>query len=50
MSPEVHELFQYITRYKPHTVDLETRLKPFIPDFIPAVGEVDGFLAAPQPS
>lgn len=49
MSPEVHELFQYITRYKPHTVDLETRMKPFIPDFIPAVGEVDGFIKIDRP-
>jgi len=49
VSPEVHELFQYITRYKPHTVDLETRLKPFIPDFIPAVGEVDGFIKIDRP-
>jgi intraflagellar transport protein 46 len=46
---EVNELFQYITRYKPHTVDLETKLKAFIPDFIPAVGEVDGFIKVPRP-
>jgi intraflagellar transport protein 46 len=46
---EVNELFQYITRYKPHTVDLETKLKPFVPDFIPAVGEVDGFIKVPRP-
>jgi intraflagellar transport protein 46 len=49
VSPEIKELFQYITRYKPHTVDLETRLKPFIPDFIPAVGEVDGYIKIPRP-
>jgi intraflagellar transport protein 46 len=46
---EVNELFQYITRYKPHTVDLETKMKAFIPDFIPAVGEVDGFIKVPRP-
>jgi intraflagellar transport protein 46 len=49
VSPEITELFQYISRYKPHTVDLETHLKPFIPDFIPAVGEVDGFIKIPRP-
>jgi len=49
VTPEVQELFQYIGRYKPHTVDLETHLKPFIPDFIPAVGEVDGFIKIPRP-
>ncbi len=25
-------------------MDLPSKLKPFIPDFIPAVGEVDAFL------
>jgi intraflagellar transport protein 46 len=25
-------------------MDLPTKLKPFIPDYIPAVGEVDAFL------
>jgi intraflagellar transport protein 46 len=49
VSSEVKELFGYITRYKPHTVDLETQLKPFVPDFVPAVGEVDGFIKVPRP-
>jgi len=30
-------------------VDLETKLKPFVPDFVPAVGEVDAFLKMPKP-
>lgn len=25
-------------------IDLEHKLKPFIPDFIPAVGDIDAFL------
>jgi len=49
VNSEVKELFGYITRYKPHTVDLETQLKPFVPDFVPAVGEVDGFIKVPRP-
>lgn len=48
-SPEITELFQYISRYHPHDIELETRLKPFIPDYIPAVGEVDAFLKVPRP-
>uniref|UniRef100_A0A8C6M3F6 Intraflagellar transport protein 46 homolog n=1 Tax=Nothobranchius furzeri TaxID=105023 RepID=A0A8C6M3F6_NOTFU len=44
VSTEIKELFQYITRYTPQTVDLEHSLKPFIPDFIPAVGDIDAFL------
>lgn len=46
---EVKDLFQYIGRFKPHHVELETKLKPFIPEFIPSVGEVDAFLKPPKP-
>jgi len=49
VSNEVKELFQYIDRYKPHIIELDTKLKPFIPDFIPCVGEVDAFLKIPRP-
>jgi intraflagellar transport protein 46 len=48
-SAEITELFQYISRYHPHDIELETRVKPFIPDYIPAVGEVDAFLKVPRP-
>lgn len=30
--------------YSPQSVELEHSLKPFIPDFIPAVGDIDAFL------
>jgi len=42
-------LFEYIQRYKPQKIDLETKIKPFVPDFIPAVGEVDSFLKMTKP-
>mmetsp|Transcript_914 Transcript_914/g.1984 ORF Transcript_914/g.1984 Transcript_914/m.1984 type:complete len:415 (+) Transcript_914:268-1512(+) len=48
VSAEIKELFQYIQRYKPHTVEIETKLKPFIPDYIPAIGEIDHFLKIPR--
>ena len=28
---------------------METKLKPFIPEYIPTVGEVDTFLETPKP-
>lgn len=28
---------------------METKVKPFIPEYIPAVGEVDAFLKIPRP-
>lgn len=41
---EVRDLFQYIERYKPQEVELDTPLKCFIPEFIPAIGELDPFI------
>ena len=49
MTAEIKELFDYIARYKPQKIDLDTKLKPFIPDYIPAVGEVDAFLKMNKP-
>ena len=49
VAPEVKELFEYIQRYKPQKIDLETKLKPFVPDYVPAVGEVDACLKMPKP-
>ncbi|XP_072449586.1 intraflagellar transport protein 46 homolog isoform X3 [Chiloscyllium punctatum] len=41
-SNEIKELFQYITRYTPQSIELDHKLKPFIPDFIPSVPRPDG--------
>jgi len=49
VSSEIEELFQYITRYKPHTIELDTSLKPFIPELIPSISEVDAFIKMPRP-
>ena len=44
VSSEVKDLFQYISRFKPHEVDLMTTLKCFIPEYIPSIGEIDAFI------
>lgn len=49
VSSEVKELFEYIGRYKPQKIELDTPIRPFIPEFIPNVGEVDAFLKMPKP-
>lgn len=49
VSSEVKDLFEYILRYKPQKIDLDTKLKPFIPEYIPCVGEVDSFMKMPKP-
>ncbi|XP_050766786.1 intraflagellar transport protein 46 homolog [Gymnogyps californianus] len=49
VSSEIKELFEYIKRYAPKTIEIEHKLQPFIPDFIPAVGDIDAFLKVPRP-
>lgn len=47
---EIRDIFDLIGRYRPPTVELDTRLKCFVPDFIPAVGGIDPFIKPPPPS
>ncbi|VDD79523.1 unnamed protein product, partial [Mesocestoides corti] len=49
ISAEVKEMFQYIQRYTPQSIELETKLRPFIPEYIAAVGDIDAFLKVPRP-
>ena len=49
VSSEVKDLFEYISRFKPQKIDLTTKLKPFVPEYIPCIGEVDAFLKMPKP-
>ena len=44
VSSDIKDLFGYIVRYTPQTIEIETRFKPFIPEYIPAVGDIDAFL------
>ncbi|KAJ3159749.1 Intraflagellar transport protein 46 [Geranomyces michiganensis] len=46
---EMTELFNYIGRYKPQETELETELKAFIPDYVPAIGDIDAFIKIPRP-
>ena len=49
VSMEIKELFKTISRYSPIMQDIYTKLKAFVPDYIPAIGEVDAFLKMPRP-
>ncbi|MEW5306590.1 MAG: hypothetical protein WDW38_007898 [Sanguina aurantia] len=49
VADDIRELFQFIGHYKPQSIELETRLKPFIPDYIAAVGSIDEFIKVPRP-
>ena len=44
VSAEVKELFSLISRFTPQSIELEHRLRPYIPDYIPAVGDIDAFI------
>jgi intraflagellar transport protein 46 len=49
VGPDVRELFEFIDLCKPTDIELESKFKPFIPEFIPAVGEIDPFLKPARP-
>ena len=49
VSDEVKYVFKYISRYRPVHPNLDTRFKPFIQDYIPAVGDIDAFIKLPRP-
>ena len=44
VSSEIKQIFSYITYYTPQIIDIELKLKPFVPDYIPAVGDIDAFI------
>ncbi|KAH9403920.1 Intraflagellar transport protein 46 [Tyrophagus putrescentiae] len=46
---EIKNLFSFITFYTPQMIEISSKLKPFIPDYIPAVGDVDAFIKIPYP-
>ena len=46
---EIKELFTYIMKYTPQTIDLDHKFKPFVPEYIPAVGDIDAFIRCTRP-
>lgn len=49
VSHEIQNLFDMIGRYHPQTVEIDTILRPFIPDYIPSIDQPDSFLKIPRP-
>lgn len=49
VSSEIADIFKFIERYQPQTIELEFKLKPFIPDYIPSIGDIDAFLKVNRP-
>ncbi|KAG5496630.1 hypothetical protein JIQ42_03461 [Leishmania sp. Namibia] len=48
-SNEMQELFKLITKYEPFAAELPAKLRPFVPDYIPAIGDLDPFVKVPRP-
>lgn len=49
VNQELKDLFPHILKYTPQSIDTPYRLQPFIPDFVPSVGDVDAFLKVTIP-
>lgn len=49
VSSDIQGLFHHIGSHTAQEVELETKFRPFIPDYIPAVGDIDAFLKVPRP-
>lgn len=49
VNDDVHEVLQYISKYVSQQLTLDLKFRPFIPDFLPAVGDIDAFLKIVHP-
>jgi intraflagellar transport protein 46 len=49
VSMEIRDLFGYITAFQPTVIECPTKLRPFVPDFIPCIGDIDAFCKIPPP-
>jgi intraflagellar transport protein 46 len=48
--PEIKEIFEFIPRFTPQRIIIDYKLKVFIPEYIPAVGDIDAFLKCNEPT
>lgn len=48
-SNDYKSLLTLMNRFEPTEIQLDTKLKPFIPSYIPSIGEVDAFLKVHRP-
>jgi len=49
VSSDIKSMFKYIGTFKPIQVEIESKLKCFIPEFMPAIGTLDNFVKVPRP-
>ena len=49
VEPDLRELFEKIPRFEAMVVNIEPKFRPFIPDYLPAVGDIDPYIKNPRP-
>ena len=49
LEEDMKRILEYISRYAPQEYDLNPELKPFIPDLIPTIGDIDAFIKIERP-
>ncbi|XP_022230806.2 intraflagellar transport protein 46 [Drosophila obscura] len=49
LQQDLKDIFPYILKYTPQTIETPYHLQPFIPEFVPAVGDVDALLKVQAP-
>nr|CAI5849817.1 unnamed protein product [Callosobruchus analis] len=49
VDDDIKDVFQFIQRYIPQQLNLDYKFKPFIPEYLPAVGDIDAFLKVIPP-
>lgn len=49
VKPLIKDLFPMITEYEPRPIRMDYKLVPFIPEMIPAIGDIDAFIKIPRP-
>ncbi|XP_049878186.1 intraflagellar transport protein 46 homolog isoform X2 [Pectinophora gossypiella] len=47
---DIENLFQYIMKYTPQKIDIDFKLQPFVPEYVPAVGDIDAFIKVSTPA
>ncbi|KAJ8714231.1 hypothetical protein PYW08_007851 [Mythimna loreyi] len=50
VPPEMENIFQYIMKYTPQKIDIDLKLQPFVPEYVPAVGDIDAFIKVSTPA
>lgn len=46
---EIEELFQFVDAFQPETTEIPTRLQPFVPEYVPAIGLPFDGIQIPRP-